>query len=223
MLNVCLLAPHCLNRAIHKSFAPVLLASTLAVLAGCGGGLPPSGSTAGSTSGGTVATSGNAVDNTIAPVNPVDSLTIALTNAAGVSVSAISVPFPATVKVTLKDPSGAVVPQVVVTFVTDATKATIVPTFFLSPALIPLKTCPFFSFEYFFFALPPPPRSLFLPRRFFKNNQCLNALFEFLDATQSIRWAALLMCHSAAYDGPCVCDSRQASRRPPQPPMQRRC
>ena len=127
MQNIFFLDPRCLNRAIHIFFASVLLASALAVLAGCGGGLPDSGSTTGSTSGASVQASGSTVDNSILPINPADSLTIALTNAAGASGAAISANSPGTVTATVKDPTGAPVPRALVTFLTDATKATIAP------------------------------------------------------------------------------------------------
>lgn len=127
MQNIFFLDPRCLNRAIHIFFASVLLASALAVLAGCGGGLPDSGSTTGSTSATSVPASGSTVDNSILPINPADSLTIALTNAAGASGAAISANSPGTVTATVKDPTGAPVPRALVTFLTDATKATIAP------------------------------------------------------------------------------------------------
>lgn len=130
MQNIFFLDPRCLNRVIHIFFSSVLLATALAVLAGCGGGLPDSGSTTGSTSatsGTSAPASGSTVDNSILPINPADSLTIALTNAAGASGAAISANSPGTVTATVKDPTGAPVPRALVTFLTDATKATIAP------------------------------------------------------------------------------------------------
>ena len=83
----------------------------LAVFAGCSPGPAPSAS---GTTGGTTTPS--------APT-----ITLALTDAAGATVSSISIGAPATVKATLKDAAGAVVPNAVVTFSTDATLATIIP------------------------------------------------------------------------------------------------
>ena len=61
------------------------------------------------------------------PTPSAPTITLALTNAAGATVSSISGGAPATVQATLKDTAGAVVPNAVVTFSTDATLATIIP------------------------------------------------------------------------------------------------
>ena len=66
-----------------------------------------------------------AIETTATPGEP--TLTLALTNAAGATVSSISSGAPATVKATLKDAVGAVVPKAVVTFSTDAALAIITP------------------------------------------------------------------------------------------------
>ena len=88
----------------------LFLAGMLALLAGCSPGPGIEGTTP-------------------APPPPPSppTITLALTNAAGATVSTISSEAPATVKATLRDAAGAVVPNVVVTFSTDATLATITP------------------------------------------------------------------------------------------------
>jgi protocatechuate 3,4-dioxygenase beta subunit len=55
-------------------------------------------------------------------------LTLALTNSAGAKVTSISNGAPATLKATLKNAAGAVIPNAIVTFSTDGTLATITPT-----------------------------------------------------------------------------------------------
>ena len=112
-------ARNCLGQGIARVSASILLAAALAALAGCHGGDDPNppeeqdGTTTGTP--GAPAPAG-------AP-----SIALALTNAAGATVSAISTGAPATVKATLKDAAGAVIPNAIVTFSTDATLATISP------------------------------------------------------------------------------------------------
>ena len=112
MKNCLFFAHKFLSQVTSRLSATLFLATTLAVLAGCSPGPAPSAS---DTTGGTPAT----------PSAP--TITLALTDAAGATVSTISKDAPATVKATLKDAAGAVVPNAVVTFSTDATLATIIP------------------------------------------------------------------------------------------------
>jgi hypothetical protein len=107
------------SRGIARLSASLFLAATLAVLAGCHGGDDPSPPD--NPSGTTTGTPG-------APTPPgAPSFALALTNAAGATVTSISTGTPATVKATLKNAAGAVVPNAIVTFSTDATLATITP------------------------------------------------------------------------------------------------
>ena len=107
-----------LGRSLASRSAALFLAAGLAILAGCGSGSGLSNST---TSGTTTGTTGT----TATPSAP--TLTLALTNAAGATVTSISMDAPATVKATLKDAAGAVIPNSVVAFSTDATLAAIIP------------------------------------------------------------------------------------------------
>ena len=115
-----------LSQGISRFSASLFLAVTLAVLAGCGsggsGGTPtrPEQQEQQGTGTGT----GHTGTTTTAPV---PTLTIALTNAAGATVTSITSGVAGTVKATLTDANGAVVPNSVVTFTTDATLATITP------------------------------------------------------------------------------------------------
>ena len=114
-----------LGAEISRFSAAFFLATALVLLAGCGsggaGGTPTSSGTPGATgSGGTTGTDGTTA--------AAATITFALTNAAGATVNSISTGAPATVKATVKDATGAVVPNTVVTFSTDATLATITPT-----------------------------------------------------------------------------------------------
>ncbi len=118
-------ARNCLSQGIARLSASLFLAAALAALAGCHGGDDPnppdspSEATTGTT--GTTGTPG-------APTPAGEpSIALALTNTAGATVSAISTGTPATVKATLKNAAGAVVPNAIVTFSTDATLATITP------------------------------------------------------------------------------------------------
>lgn len=115
-----------LNREISRFSASLFLAATLVALAGCGsggsGGTPvSSGTTATGGTSGTNGTTGTTT-TTAAPT-----ITFALTDSTGNPTSTISSVSPGTVKATLKDASGAVVPNSVVTFATDPTLATITP------------------------------------------------------------------------------------------------
>lgn len=98
-----------------------LLLLAAAMLSGCGGG----GSS--STTPGTDTTSASTSSTSTTTTTPTPSLTVALTTAAGAPVTSIASASPATVKATLKNAAGAVVPNSVVTFTTDATLATITP------------------------------------------------------------------------------------------------
>ena len=93
----------------------LLLAAALAVLAGCSSGAGDEG------------VAGATPTPTPTPTPSEPTLTLVLTDAAGAKLSSIASNVPATVSATLKDAAGAVVPDTVVTFSTDATLATIVP------------------------------------------------------------------------------------------------
>ena len=108
-----------LGEKIASLFAPLFLAAMLGALGGCGGSGPGiEGSAVGGTTPGTPTTPGT---------SGVPTITLAFSNAAGASVNSISSGTPATVKATLKDAVGAVVPNAVVTFGTDAALATLSP------------------------------------------------------------------------------------------------
>jgi hypothetical protein len=103
------------NREFSTFPTLLFLAGILAVLAGCGsGGLGRTPAVAATTATGTT--------------TPVPTITFALTDAAGATVTSISTGAPATAKATLKDAAGAAVANTVVTFSTDATLAAITPT-----------------------------------------------------------------------------------------------
>lgn len=108
-----------LGRSMASRSAALFLAAGLAVLAGCGSGsgLTPATGTGGGSGGGGTGTTPSA-----------PTLTLALTNAAGATVTSISMGAPATVKATLKNAAGAAVANSVVTFSTDVALATITPT-----------------------------------------------------------------------------------------------
>ncbi len=89
----------------------LLLAASVALLAGCGGG----GAAAGAA--------------TAAP-----SITVVLTNSAGATITTISSDAPGIVKATVKDSAGAGIAGLVVTFSTDATLATAAPASALTDA-----------------------------------------------------------------------------------------
>lgn len=113
-----------LSAKISRFSAAFFLATALALLSGCGsggaGGSPASSGTGGA--GGTGGTTGGDGTTAAAPT-----ITFALTNSAGAAVNSVSTGAPATVKATLRDATGAAVPNTVVTFSTDATLATITP------------------------------------------------------------------------------------------------
>ncbi len=117
-------------RGEHSRFSAWLfLAATFAVLAGCGsggsGGTPTKTGTAGA---GSTAGSLTTPSTATTTATPVPTLTIALTNAAGTTITSITSGVSGTVKATLKDATGAVVPNSVVTFtVADTTLATMTP------------------------------------------------------------------------------------------------
>lgn len=98
------------HQEIFGLSASLFLVATLAVLAGCGSGSGHQGAASGTTT------------TTAAP-----SFTFTLTNSTGATATSISNDAPATLKATLKDAAGAVVPNAVVTFGTDVTLATIIP------------------------------------------------------------------------------------------------
>ncbi len=124
MHNLFLLAGNFLKREISGLSVSLFLAATLTILAGCGSGPDAPKSTSTTTTTGTAATP--AV--TITPVTTAaPNFTLTLTNSAGAAVSTVSNGAPATLKATLKNAAGAVVPNTVVTFSTDAALATIAP------------------------------------------------------------------------------------------------
>lgn len=108
------------SRGFSRFSSALFLAAALAVLAGCGSG--GAGGSSPAAAGGTGGT-GGATDTG----SPVPTITFALTDAAGASVTSISTGAPATVKATLRDANGAIVSNSVVTFSTDPTLATITP------------------------------------------------------------------------------------------------
>ena len=113
MQNCLFFARNFWSQEISSLSASLFLAATLAVLAGCSPGP------------GTYALRTQQAEHPAVPSAP--TITLALTDAAGATVTSISSDAPATVKATLKDAAGAVVPNAVVTFSTDATLATITP------------------------------------------------------------------------------------------------
>lgn len=118
-MKTCLfLAQEFLSQKTSILLASLLLATALASLAGCSPGPGIEGTTTGGTTPGTPVT----------PTTPAaPTLTLALTNAAGSTVTSIAIGAPATVQATLKDAAGVLVSNAVVTFSTDATLATITP------------------------------------------------------------------------------------------------
>jgi len=119
--NLFFLARNFLNQDISRFSASLYLAASLAVLAGCGSGPDVAKSTTDTTTTGTTGTT------TTVTVTTAPTLSLALTSAAGATVSSISNGAPATLKATLKNTAGAVVPNAVVTFSTEAALATITP------------------------------------------------------------------------------------------------
>lgn len=117
-----------LRSLVSRFAASFYLAALLGVLGGCGGG--GSSDTAGTVAGTTSTTSSTSTTTTAAA-----SLTIALTSSAGTAVTSLTSGTPATVKATLRNAAGAVVPNAVVTFVvTDTTLATVAPSAALTDA-----------------------------------------------------------------------------------------
>lgn len=115
------------SQEISRLSAPLLLAATLAILAGCGssGSIVAAKDTSGGTTTGSTGTTTGTTGTTVTTTAP--TLTLALTNSAGATVTSISNGAPGTLKATLKNAAGAVVPNAVVTFSTDGTLATISP------------------------------------------------------------------------------------------------
>jgi hypothetical protein len=93
-----------------------LLLAIAAFLSGCG---------AGTTTSGTGTGTGTGTGSTTTPT--VSTLTLALVDSGGTATTSISTGNPGTVNATLLDATGAVVPNTVVTFVTDATLTTMSP------------------------------------------------------------------------------------------------
>jgi len=87
------------NQKISRCSALVLLAATLAVLAGCGGGTP----------GGTTTTP--PPTSTATPT-----LSVVLLDGSGAVTTALAVDAPLTIQATLKDAAGAVIPNAVISF-----------------------------------------------------------------------------------------------------------
>lgn len=98
-------------------FITLMTAFILALLVGCGGKEIPTGT--GTT--GTVTGTGTGTNTTSA------NLTLRLTDAAGATVTSISAGAPTTVKATVLNSAGAAAPNIVVTFTTNATLATMTP------------------------------------------------------------------------------------------------
>jgi len=96
----------------------VLLAATLAVLAGCGGGTP------GGTGGGTT------------PPSTTPTLSLALLDSSGAATTALAAGAPLTVQATLKDAAGAPMPNTVISFTLppDPDIATVLPSSALTNA-----------------------------------------------------------------------------------------
>ena len=120
MQNSLFVARNFLKQDIYRFSVLLVLAAMLVVLGGCGSG---SIVAAKDTTGGTTTDTTGTPATTTAPT-----LTLALTNSTGVTVASISNGAPATLKATLKNASGAVIPNAIVTFSTDGTLATITPT-----------------------------------------------------------------------------------------------
>ena len=113
------------NKGICAVSTSLFLAAGLVFLAGCGS----QGDRATANTTGTTSTTGSTTSTTLAAtVSSGATLTLALTSAAGATVSSISSGAPATLKATLKNAAGAVVPNAVVTFSSDGTLASISPT-----------------------------------------------------------------------------------------------
>ena len=124
MRNFFFLAKNYPNPDIFKPSASLFFAAIFVVLAGCGSGSGLQSTTSG-TSSGTAGTTTGTTGTTVTTSGP--TLTLALTNSAGVTIHAIPSGAPAPVKATLKNAAGAVVPNAVVTFSTEAALATIAP------------------------------------------------------------------------------------------------
>ena len=127
MQKLFLVTQSLLSREISRFSAWLFLALTLAALAGCGSG-GSGGTPVASGAAGTSGTSGTTGTTGTTPATPVPTLTLALTDAAGAATTTITSGAPGTVNATLRNAAGAVVPNSVVTFTTDATLATITPT-----------------------------------------------------------------------------------------------
>ena len=113
-MKICLIvAKELLGRNTSRLLISLFLGATLAAFAGCSSGPGDEG------------VFGAPTPPPATPNPP--TITLALTDAAGATVSSISSDAPATVSATLKDAAGAVVPSAVVTFGTDEALATIVP------------------------------------------------------------------------------------------------
>ena len=98
------------RQEISRCSALVLLAATLAVLAGCGGGTP-AGAGGGTT-----------------PPSPEPTLSMVLLDSSGAATTALTAGAPLTVQATLKDAAGAPMPNTVVSFASgDATLGVVSP------------------------------------------------------------------------------------------------
>src|SRR3990172_5835758 len=102
------------KQKISRCSALVLLATTLAVLAGCGGGsLADAG---GGTGGGTT------------PPSTAPTLSLALLDSSGAATTALAAGAPPTFPATLKDAAGAPMPNTVISFASgDATLGVVSP------------------------------------------------------------------------------------------------
>lgn len=115
------------SKRIARFSLPLLLAASVAMLTGCGGGGAAAGTAAAASGVGATNTAATATASGVPATVTAPTLTIALTTAAGATTTSISTAAPATVKATLKNAAGAAVPNTVVTFTTDATLASMNP------------------------------------------------------------------------------------------------
>lgn len=117
-----------ISQKITKCSALFLLAASLAVLAGCGGGSPSSAvGTSGGASGGTTDGSTGATATS--------TVTVALQDSTGAAATNLTAGTPLTIKATLKDASGAPMANKVIAFASqDATLAKVSPASSLTDA-----------------------------------------------------------------------------------------
>lgn len=106
-----------------SAWALALALACALTLTACGGGGGSPGAT-----GGTGTGSGTGTGGTTTPVPvPTAGVTLSLVNASGTATNALTASTPLTVKATVKDKDGKVVPNALVTFATDSTLAVFTP------------------------------------------------------------------------------------------------